>query len=205
MKYISIIILILLGFIGVAQEIERPSSSTYNVFSKNDQKPNYSYWNYEGTSTDLLVPTTSDTIDIRYQTKKHVPYTAKVISKFNPIAGADTIVYIRLLGRNSENESWTPIVADSSAVVATDGVVKSIGSATAPTYAASIAAFDVPFTNPTAGTADTLEYPQQTITFAETGTLLDYRYLLVRYILPGDDSVGTGVELIQSELKLVEY
>lgn len=197
--------LIMVALISYGQEISRPSSSSYNVFSRNSLFGNYSYWNYEGVSTDLLVPTTSDTIDIRYQVKKHKPFTVKLISKFNPIAGADTIVYINVLGRNSENESWTSIIADSSAVVSEDGIVKSVSSATSPTYAATIAAHDIPFTNPAAGTADTLEVPLQTISLTETSTLLEYRYILVRYILAGDDSVGTGVELIQSELIIVEH
>lgn len=184
-----------------AQEIIRPSSSTYNTFSRNDQKGNYSYWDYTGTSTDLLISSTSDTIHIRYHVKKHVPYTAKVMSKFDPIAGADTTVIITLYGRNSTDESWTSIVTGTSAVVSADDVTKTISSATSPTL--TIAAFDVPFTNPTAATADTLEFPIQTYTI--TATLIEYSYLLVEYIISGDDSVGTGIELKRSELKIFEH
>lgn len=204
-KLLFIMIVFFVAFSAIGQEIERPSSTKYNTFSRNPEKGNYSYWNYDVSSSDLLVYGTSDTIDVRYQVKKHKPFTAKLISKFNPIAGADTIVYIQLLGRNSENESWSTILSDSSAVVITDGVVKSINTPTSPTFAATIAAFDVPFTNPTEATKDTLEYPLQTISLAETATLLEYRYLCTRYILGGDDSVGTGVELISSELIIVEH
>jgi len=202
-----LILLLLISFVafGVsAQEIERPSSSTYYTFSKNDQRINYSYWDYTGTSTDLLIETTSDTIDIRYHVKKHTPYHAKVISKFNPITLADTTVVIELLGRNSTDESWTSIASATSDAVSTDGIVKTLNSSTSPTYVATIAAFDVPFTNPTAGTADTLEYPQQTLSFVETSTNVEYSYLLVRYIISGDDATGTGIELVRSELKLFE-
>lgn len=200
-KLIILLLVAFLGFATYAQEIERPSSSTYNTFSRNPERGSYSYWDYEGISTDLLISTTSDTIHLRYHVKKYKPYTAKVMSKFDPIAGADTIVYINLYGRNSTDESWTSILTDSSAVVDADGVTKTITSATSPTI--TIAAFDVPFTNPTLATADTLEYPIQTYTY--TSTLLEYSYLLVEYIIAGDDSVGTGVELKRSELKLYEH
>ena len=158
---------------------------------------NYSYWDYTGLSTDLLVSTTSDTIQIRYHVKKHVPYTAKVMSKFNPIAGADTTVAITLYGRNSTDESWTSLVTGTSDVVDADGVTKTISSSSTMT----VAAFDVPFTNPAAGTVDTLEYPVQTYTYS----FLEYSYLLVQYVISGDDSVGTGIELVRSELKLFEH
>ena len=202
-----LILLLLISFVAFginAQEIERPSSSTYNTFSRNPLMGSYSYWDYTGTSSDLLIPTTSDTIDIRFHTKKYAPYTVKVISKFSPILGADTIVYINLLGRNSEDETWTSILSDSSAVVITDNVKKTISSATSPTYTATIAAYTMltDTTGLSGYPADSIQVPSQTITLAETSTLLEYRYLLVRYILPGDDSVGTGVELDRCELKL---
>lgn len=200
-KLIILLLVAFLGFTTFAQEIERPSSSTYNIFSKNPLRVNYSYWDYTGISTDLLIETTSDTIDIRYHVKKHAPYTVKLISKFNPISGEDTTVIVAILGRNSTDESWSAITNTTSAVVITDGVVTSLNSATSPTL--TNAAFDVPFTNPTAATADTLEYPVQTFTY--TSTFLEYRYILVRYIISGDDSVGTGIELVRSELKLYEH
>ena len=200
-KLIIFLLVAFLGFATFAQEIERPSSSEYNIFSKNTQKINYSYWDYEGISTDLLIPTTSDTLHIRYHVKKHRPYTVKIMSKFDPISGADTIVYINLLGRNSTDENWTSILTDSTAVIDADGVTKTISSLMSPTI--TIGAFDVPFTNPTSATADTLEFPEQTYTY--TSPYLEYRYLLVEYILAGDDSIGTGVELKRSEIKIVEH
>lgn len=210
-KLLSLMIVVLLGFTTFAQEIERPSSSSYFTFGRDPVKSrNYSYWDYDGVAADLLVPTTSDTIHLRYHVRKHVPYTAKVISKFSPIAGADTIVYINLLGRNSTDESWTSIFTDSSAVVTTDNVKKTVNTATSPTY---VSTFEMDTTalwpNPpvepvTIAAVDSVLY-SGTISFVETSTLLEYEYLLVEYILAGDDVTGTGVELKRSELKLFEH
>jgi len=204
-KIISLLFVLFVAIGTYSQSIDIPSSSTFYEFSTKVGSINYSYYDYTGSATDLLISGTSDTIAIQYLVKKYKPYTLKTISKFNPILGADTTVIIQIFGKNSTDESWTAITNTLSAVVTTDGVVKSLNSATSPTYAATIAAFDAPFTNPTAGTADTLEVPQQTISLTETSTLLEYRYILVMYIISGDDSVGTGVELVRSELKLFEH
>jgi len=236
-KLISLLLVIFLGFVTFAQEISRPSSSTYNTFSRNDQRINYSYWDYEGVATDLLIETTSDTIEIRYQVKKHNPYSAKVISKFDPILGADTTVVIYLLGRNSTDEDWVAITNTTSAAVAADDVVTSLSSATAPTFTATIATYDITeaayngvltmdttelfpaydasspaktdstflYTGTTINASHVSAVGEQTITLAQTSTLLEYRYLLVRYIIEGDDSVGTGIELKRTELKIYEH
>jgi hypothetical protein len=56
----------------------------------------------------------------------------------------------------------------------------------------------VPFSNPAAETADTLKVPAQTITFND----VNYQYILVRHIISGDDSVGTGIKILYNKLKL---
>jgi hypothetical protein len=48
--------------------------------------------------------------------------------------------------------------------------------------------------------ADTLEFPEQSITIADTD--ITYRFYRVRYIIQGDDSVGTGIKIDEVEFKI---
>lgn len=201
-KLFSLMIVVLLGITTFAQEIERPSSSSYFTFGRDPVKSrNYSYWDYDGVAADLLVPTTSDTIHLRYHVRKHVPYTAKVISKFSPIAGADTIVYINLLGRNSTDESWTSIFTDSSAVVTTDNVKKTVSTATSPTYVSTFL-YDTTAVWPNPESETTIDSVFYTATI--TPISYDFKRVVVRYIYPGDYT-GSGVYLKKLSLKYFTY
>jgi hypothetical protein len=181
----------LIATVAIAQE-----RTVENSLSRNVLTGNYSYYNYTGTSNDILIPTTRDTIDIVFELKKVNPVNFSVISKFDPVAGVDTIVYINVLGRNSENESWTSILSDSSAVISADGIVKTVSSHSS--YVEQITIDTLLTSTALASTKDSLAFYVSNV----TTSAVRYRFLNVRYILPGDDSVGTGVELKQTELKL---
>jgi hypothetical protein len=206
-----LILLLIVSFVAFgtfAQEISKPSSSTYYTFGRDPVNSyNYSWFDVTGLSTDLLIYTTSDTIDIRFKVRKHRPFTIKTISKFDPITTADTTVSIAILGRNSENESYTSITSTTSSEVASDGTVASLSSATSPTYTATIAAYDMltDTTGLSGYPADTISVPQQTITLTETSTLAEYNYITVRYIISGDDATGTGIEFKQLEIFIIEH
>lgn len=193
-KLISLFVLLLVVLGATAQE---RTVGTLEL-SKNPLSGNYSYYNYTGTSSDVLVPTTLDTIDVVFLTKKTGWNDVTVICKFDPVLGADTIVYIQILGKNSTNESYTTIRSDSSAVVTTDGVVKAV--ATYDTYNEQIVVDTTSLSTALASTKDSVSFYISNVTYSA----VSYRYITIRLILAGDDSVGTGVELKQLELKLNE-
>lgn len=233
-KLINLLFISFVAFGIYAQEIVNPSSSTYYTFGRNPQRGDYSQWTFTGAATDLLIETTSDTIDVRFQVKKYRPYTIKTITEFDPILGADTTVAVQILGRNSENESYTTITSTTSSAVASDETITSLNSATSSTFAVSIAStVDTLINGTNTLTVDTsligyvdnstldsiplqwtvtpsldtsyITRAAQTITLAETATLCEYRYITVRYIISGDDATGTGIELKQLEIKLFEH
>lgn len=215
---------ILIVFVALAINAqERTVNMLY--FDRGLTDVHYSYYSYTGTSSDVLIPTTRDTIDIPFDTKKPVGFNYNVICSFSARAGVDTIVYIKVLGKNSLNEDYTEIQFDSSAVVTVAGIVKTLNSVKTATIAsytstdASHANVGTAFTikQDTAGfkyyPADSLKVP--TITFTEAQHVItnatqtityngkkEYRYILVRLILPYNDSVGTGVNVDEVELKL---
>lgn len=191
-RFLSLILLIIVAMIGMAQERSVPTSG-YMTFDRNETGRYFSKWEYTGTSSDYLIPTTRDTIDFNYDTKRSAPYSFDLVNVLAPIAGADTTVTIQVLGRNSEYETWSLITSTLTAVVDAQ-IVSSINWGKTQT----IAAHNIPFANSTAETADTLKVPAQTITLNNVTN----QFIKVRLILTGDDSVGTGVKVVKQELKL---
>ena len=155
------------------------------------------YKNYTGAAADTLTLTNQDTIDVvfEYNGPGYV-YKLSVKSRFDVIAGADTTVAVSVFGKEFEDdETYVQIIASTlTSAIAANNTVQVLSS----DYTETTAAFDVPYTNPTAGTVDTLEYPIQTVTPLDKS----YRFYRVRYIIQGDDSVGTGIKLDDVEFKL---
>lgn len=191
-KFLSLIFLVVVAMAGIAQERTVPTSG-YMTFDRSESGRYFSKWEYTGTTSDYLVPTTMDTIDFNYDTKRSAPYSFDLVNVLAPITGADTTVTIQVLGRNSDYEDWGLITSTLTAVVDAQ-IVSSINWGKTGT----IAAHNIPFANSTAETADTLKVPAQTITLNN----VTKQYLKVRLILTGDDSVGTGVKVVKQELKL---
>lgn len=189
------LIFLLVAFVAlVANAQER--TVTQLVFDRGLLDKNYSYYDYVGDATyDILIPTTRDTIDVPFDTKKANGFNYNVICKFSPRTTADTTVKILVLGRNSTNESYTTIQTDSSAVVTTAGVVKTVNSIKTATIASAV---DI-IKQQTTTNQDTITTAIRTITF---NAKVEYRYVTVRLILSGNDSVGTGVKVDEVELKL---
>jgi len=188
----------------------------------------YTYYKYSGVAADTLIYTNQDTIDIVFQVGFDERISKiEVKSKFDTIDGADTTVAISVYGKNFEDGTYAQMIASTlSSAVTTDDVVKVLSGAytethvtaaynlTEAAYNGAVSAFDIPFTNPSAGTADTLEVPSFNVVNAShlvavaeqttTVTPVDYsyRFIRVRYIIQGDDSVGDGIKLDEVELKL---
>jgi hypothetical protein len=176
---------------------------------------------YNGNTSDRLIGTTRDTIDyyviLKNYELKPLHFYCKI--KLDTIAGADTTVSISVLEKKFGDESYSTLIA--AALTAEIGgevntVKTSLGVVGEYTETHSIAGYnsvvpatDIPFTNPTAGTADTLEVPQitianaaQTITVTKTAnTLLHYRYLCFRLIIAGSDYTGSGIKVKRVELQ----
>jgi hypothetical protein len=165
-KLIVILGLILIAGLTFAQE------RTVNL----SMASNATYYKYTGTTSDVLIPTTRDTIDLVFQ------YTGSAIvkkiilgSRFDMRTTADTTVAISLFGKETADDTYVQIIASTlSDAVTSNNVVKILSSK--PTNAADSLYMDIP--NKT------------------------YRYYRARYILKGNDSVGTGINLDQAELKI---
>jgi hypothetical protein len=154
------------------------------------------YYKYAGTSSDVLIPTTCDTIDMvfAYQGSGYVKKVA-VKSRFDMRTTADTTVKVSVFGKEfSDDDTYVEIipVATSSAVTA-NNVIQVLTS----DYTETIGTFTAILRQQTTTNADTITYPAQTITPLDKS----YRYYRVRYILSGNDSVGTGVKLDEIEIK----
>lgn len=168
-------------------------------------------YTYTGVAADTLKATNQDTIDLVLEyrgTKMIKKITVK--SRFDTIAGADTTVSISVFGKEfSDDPDYVQIIgATLSDAVAANNTVKVFSSdytGTIAAYNSTVAAHNIPFTNPTAGTTDTLEVPSFVVAnAAQTFTPFDktYRFYRIRYILSGDDAVGTGVKLDEVEFKI---
>lgn len=152
---------------------------------------------YTGVAADVLTPTTTDTIDLVFEyrgTKLIKKITVK--SRFDVVLGADTTVSISVFGKEfADDPDYVQVIpATLSAEVLANNTVKVLSSDPYGTNAA----FDATLKQIVAANNDTISYPVQTFTpFDKT-----YRFYRVRYIISGDDKVGTGVKLDEVEFKI---
>ena len=173
-KFITFITIALFLAVGIqAQERSVNIAGTNNLINLINTKT----VDYNGTTSDRLIPVTRDTIDYyvilgnfdKGPTHFYAQFT------FDTIAGADTTVLITVQEKKFANEAYTDVIA-SAATSAIGGEVKvvktSLGLVTE--FTETIVA---------------------TNTTRLVNTLLRYRYLKFRLILPGNDSVGTGVKV----------
>lgn len=158
----------------------------------------YSYYNYSGTSSDQLIYTTRDTIDIPFNIRKSKRCDISVGVTFSPILGADTTATIAILGRNSLNDSWNSITSGLSAAVTTDDVYKEV--TTFSTYDEKATIDTTLLSTALASTKDSVSFYVTNVSFSAVG----YRYINVRLIITGDDSVGTGIQVDNVEFKIWE-
>ena len=140
----------------------------------------YVYKSYNGISSDTLKPTTQDTIWITFQPNKPMAFNYYIKSAFDTIAGADTTVMINVYGKMLSSESYTLIKSDTVSVSA--AVSKTIEN---------ITSVDTLLTDSTS--------------FTKIGKLENYyRYMMVEYILAGNDATGKGVKLTKTEIVIKE-
>lgn len=161
-------------FFAVTVFAQERTLSTYNLPEA------LTYYKYTGVAADTLMYGTQDTIDIPIFVNKEYP--VQYYAKFNvdTIGDNDFKLKVAVLGKVFEDESWSAISADSTAVTdnSTDVVVYSTSN---PIY-----------------------------TFASDSTITQtygahyYRYLLFRLIVNSTTTTGDGFTLNDMELKLFE-
>lgn len=145
------------------------------------------YIAYNGNTSDRLIPTTRDTIDYFVILKDFEPGPLHFYARFtfDTIAGVDTTVLITVQEKKFAGEAYSDIIASAatSVISAEINVVKtSLGITTE-------------FTETLAG---------GTTTTRLANTLLRYKYLKFRMILPGNDLVGTGIKVKRVELQFFQ-
>jgi hypothetical protein len=184
------------AIISIAQERSLPSATDYYSFDRNVLGKNYSVYTYDGGASDYLIPTTRDTIDFRFDTKKHNPFDFNITMVYDTIAGIDTTVTVLVLGRNNDYEAWTTISTNVSAVVSAQ-ITQTIASVKTASIASAV---DI-IHQQTTTNADTINVAARTITFTNKSC---YQQICIRAILTGNDSVGTGAKIIYVALKTFE-
>lgn len=180
---------------------------TLAVFSQErtvtkDVKKGFTYYKYTGTSADTLIETNQDTIDIVFQLELSQRISKIAVkSRFDVISGADTTVAISVDGKLFSDDSYTSIINSTlSDAVTADNTVKTVST----TFTESLSSAAYVMLTDTTGLsgypADSISVPSYTIT--ATPADYSYRYIRVRYIIQGDDSVGTGIKIDEVELKV---
>jgi hypothetical protein len=155
-------------------------------------KAEQTFFSYTGVAADSL-SVFQDTIQMQITVNKNYPYAVSLRSAFDTIDGADTLVYINVLGKVYEDDSWSSIIADSSAAVSA-AANKTVTNWTGNIYTITA--------DTTAISVDSVGYYSYNVIRA-SAVADNYRYLLIRYIIAGDDSVGKGVLLKKLELNLI--
>lgn len=168
-------------------------------------------YTYTGTASDVLIPTTTDTIDLVLEYRgKNLIKKISVKSRFDMRTTADTTVIVSVFGKEfADDPTYVQIIgATTSSVVTTNNVIQVLASdytETVASYTSATTAFNAIVSQETTTNSDTIAYPIITNTMAaQTVTPFDktYRFYRIRYILIGNDSVGTGVKLDEIEFKI---
>ena len=142
---------------------------------------------YNGNTSDRLIPTTRDTIDYFVIVDNYDPGPLHFYARLtlSPVAGTDTTVLITVQEKKFAGESYTDIIASAATSVVS----------TTASYVKTSLGVTTEFTETLGG---------GTTTTRLANTLLRYRYLKIRLILPGDDTVGTGIKVDRVELQFFQ-
>lgn len=144
-------------------------------------------YDYTGTGSDYLIPTTRDTIDFVMKVANWGPGGTHFYGTFKlaPISGADTTVRIVVLYKHDEGESYSTLKATATGSAVTSTV-----------YYTSTSIGNINSSDTTG-----LKY----YTSFKPNPLLLYKYINFRLILLGNDSVGTGVKVQRITLQFYPF
>jgi hypothetical protein len=180
-KIFSIIFLMALVLSSFAQE-RTVLLNSGKVFDLNVSKE----YDYTGTGSDMLIPTTRDTIDFVLKVGNWSGATHFYATfKLSPISGADTTVRIVVLYKHDEGEAFSTLKATAT------------GSAVTTTVYYTSTSLGVINSVDTAG----FKY----YTSNRPNPILCYKYINFRLILLGNDSVGTGVKVDRLSIQLYPF
>jgi len=153
------------------------------------------YYKYTGVAADTLKPTNQDTIDFVLVYSGNYVNKLAVKTRFDTIAGADTTVSTSVFGKEfSDDDTYVQIIgATTSSAVTANNTVQVLAS---DLYATVAAAQDYIYQEINTN-QDTVVVAERTITPFDKS----YRYYRIRYILSGNDHVGTGIKIDEIEVK----
>jgi len=139
---------------------------------------------YNGGTSDYLIPVTRDTIDYYVAVAPHYklgPINYNVVVTLAPISGADTTVAVSILGKKTTGETYGTLKASALTSAVTSELIYSA------TSIGNINAVD------TVGLKNYTSF--------KANPLLYFKYIKVRLIIKGNDSVGTGIKVKRIEFQ----
>lgn len=189
MKKVIFILAIAVAFIaGCSDNGAKAQERTVNITVPSGD----TYYNYTGSAADTLKPTTQDTIDVIFWFRVD-GYVQKVAVKtrFDVISGADTTVSTTVSGKEFyDHATWTDVIAASTSNAVTAN--NTIQVLTVDPYIT-----EAQYVTGRVTAGDTVNVAHNLTPFD-----VSYRYYKVRYIIQGNDSVGTGILIDDIEIKL---
>jgi len=179
-------IILLLALVALFACNPNGASAQERTISKTMPEGN-TYFKYTGVAADTLISTNQDTIDFVLEYRNH-DYVKKIAVKtrFDVVAGADTTVSVSVYGKEfSDDATYVEVVAAAtSSAVAANNTVQILASD--PYTVEAISTF----------AADSTVAAHNFTPFDKS-----YRFYRIRYIIKGNDSVGTGIKLDEIEVK----
>lgn len=181
-KIFSILFLTALVLTAVAQErtVLLNDGKVFNLALNKE-------YDYAGTVSDRLIPTTRDTIDFVMKVTNWGPGGTHFYATFklSPISGADTTVRIVVLYKHDEGESWSTLKSTATGTAVTSTVY---------------------YTSTSIGTINSSDTTgMKYYTSFKPNALLMYKYINFRLILLGNDSVGTGIKVERVSLQFYPF
>lgn len=156
------------------------------------------YLKYTGVAADTLKATNQDTIDLII-TNYNAGYVEKIAvkSRFDIIVGADTTVAVSVFGKEFDDDAtWVEVIASTlTSAVTANNVVQVLSNDPYTTNAGYVGIIKQ---HNSQLTTDTLTVPAHVYTPFDKS----YRYYRIRYIIKGNDSIGTGIKLDEVEFKI---
>lgn len=154
--------------------------------------PGNTYHVYTGTTSDVLIPTTTDTIDVIFWFRVD-EYVTKVAVKarYDMRVLADTTVALTVAGKEFyDHTTYTDVIASTvSSAVTSNNVIQVV---TLDPYTV-----EAGYVTGRIALGDTTNVQHNHTPFD-----ISYRYYRCRFILQGNDATGTGVKLDELEIKL---
>jgi len=184
-------IILFLSLITLAFACGNPSKAQERTISKTMPTGTY-YYKYTGVAADTLKATNQDTIDfvITYQSPEYIQKIA-VKTRFDIIAGADTTVSTSVYGKEfSDDATYVSVIgATTSSAVTANNTVQIL---TCDPYT-----LEAGYVTGRVAAGDTTNVAHNHTPFD-----FSYRVFRIRYILQGNDSVGTGIKIDEIEFKV---